>query len=122
MHPALFALLYKVCWQILRFLHPLIVENLTSAHLHAQVLQVAMVDTSWTVAKAPQVMQAGFAAMTDLYVYKLTLLLFGQNIARCGRRAASRFLNDGCGSPKSFHPKNDVQLHILAADGLSCVK
>lgn len=47
-----------------------------------QVLLLMKLDTPWTVTKAPQLLQAFFAAVTDLYVYKLACLQFGLHVAR----------------------------------------
>ena len=46
-----------------------------------QSLHLAHIDTAWVVAKAPQILQAVFAAVTDVFVYKLALLQFGQTSA-----------------------------------------
>lgn len=47
-----------------------------------QVLQFTHLDTAWATAKAPQLLQGGFAAVTDIFVYKIALLLFGHTAAR----------------------------------------
>ena len=68
--------------------------NTTNLLQHTQGLQVLRLDTNWAVAHAPQLMQAGCAAVTDIYVYKLAFLLFGKPNARCGSRVAGHFPND----------------------------
>lgn len=57
LHPSIFALLYKV----LAFLH---------------------LDTPWFMMKAPRLLQSIFSAVGDLYLYKLSKILFGKNVAR----------------------------------------
>ena len=49
---------------------------------HLQGLYFAKVDTTWVVARSPQLLQASFAAITDILVYKLARLQFGQQAAR----------------------------------------
>jgi phosphatidylinositol glycan class B len=56
-HPAIFAALY---W----------------------AMKVLRLDTAWAVAKGPQLLQAGFAAVADVHVYHLAKLLFGAEVAR----------------------------------------
>ncbi|XP_027069635.2 mannosyltransferase APTG1-like isoform X1 [Coffea arabica] len=57
LHPSIFALLYKV----LAFLH---------------------LDTPWFMMKAPRLLQSIFSAVGDLYLYKLSKILFGEHVAR----------------------------------------
>ncbi|XP_057249239.1 mannosyltransferase APTG1 isoform X2 [Beta vulgaris subsp. vulgaris] len=57
LHPLLFALLYK----ILAFLH---------------------LDTPWLMMKAPRLLQSVFAAVCDLYLYKFSNMIFGNQVAR----------------------------------------
>ncbi|DBA74157.1 TPA: hypothetical protein ACH3X1_010956 [Trebouxia sp. C0004] len=47
-----------------------------------QGLYFARLDTSWVIARSPQLLQASFAAITDIFVYKLARLHFGQRAAR----------------------------------------
>jgi len=49
---------------------------------HLQGLYFAKVDTTWVIARSPQLLQASFAAITDIFVYKLARLHFGQQAAR----------------------------------------
>lgn len=51
-----------------------------SAHL--QGLYFARVDTTWVIARSPQLLQASFTAITDIFIYKLARLQFGQQAAR----------------------------------------
>ncbi|XP_072968817.1 mannosyltransferase APTG1 [Typha angustifolia] len=57
LHPLVFALLYK----IMAFLR---------------------LDTPWFMAKAPRILQSLFASFGDLYLYKLSKLVFGEHVAR----------------------------------------
>lgn len=57
LHPLLFALLYKV----MGFLH---------------------LDTPWLMRKAPRVLQSVFASFADLYLYKLSRLIYDARVAR----------------------------------------
>lgn len=45
-------------------------------------MKVLRLDTAWAVAKGPQLLQAGFAAVADVHVYHLAKLLFGAEVAR----------------------------------------
>lgn len=47
-----------------------------------QGLYFARVDTTWVIARSPQLLQASFAAITDIFVYNLAHLQFGQRAAR----------------------------------------
>ncbi|KAL4552220.1 hypothetical protein Ndes2526B_g06447 [Nannochloris sp. 'desiccata'] len=58
------------------YLHPSIYA------LFYWALKVLRKDYSLLVAKGPQLVQALFAALADLYVYKLALNLFGPVVAR----------------------------------------
>lgn len=57
LHPLLFAVLYKV----LAFLH---------------------LDTPWIMLKAPRLLQSIFAAICDLYLYKFSDIVFGNQVAQ----------------------------------------
>ena len=57
LHPSLYALLYFV-------------------------LAALRVDAPILIAKGPELLQAVFAAITDVYVYKLGLILFNVEVAR----------------------------------------
>jgi GPI mannosyltransferase 3 len=58
------------------YLHPTIYA------LFYWALKFLRADSSLLVAKGPRLVQALFAALADIYVYKLSLLLFGSIVAR----------------------------------------
>ncbi len=58
------------------YLHPAIYA------LFYWALKFLKADYGLLVAKGPQVVQAAFAALADLFVYKLALHLFGPVVAR----------------------------------------
>ncbi|KAA6418323.1 MAG: Alg9-like mannosyltransferase family, partial [Trebouxia sp. A1-2] len=58
------------------YLHPLLFAVLYKG------LYFARVDTTWVIARSPQLLQASFAAITDIFVYNLAHLQFGQRAAR----------------------------------------
>ena len=51
---------------------------------HLQVLKLIHFDSAWAVAKGPLLLQACFAAGTDVAVFATSRLLFGQPAARWG--------------------------------------
>ncbi|CAA7031370.1 unnamed protein product [Microthlaspi erraticum] len=58
------------------YLHPM-----TFAFLY-KVLQLTGLDTPYVMSKAPRLMQSIFSAVGDLYLYKLSDALYGENVAR----------------------------------------
>lgn len=64
-----------------------------------QVLLLLNLDSPWVVVKAPLLLQAGFAAVTDLYVYNLSRLQFGEHVAR---QEQSHFASDSSPSAACY--------------------
>jgi len=96
LHPLLFAALYKVHFSLstagkLEVFLTYFSDKYNPQHdrkhhikalAHLQGLYFAGVDTTWVIARSPQLLQASFAAITDIFVYKLARLQFGQRAAR----------------------------------------
>uniref|UniRef100_A0A1J3EZU7 Mannosyltransferase n=2 Tax=Noccaea caerulescens TaxID=107243 RepID=A0A1J3EZU7_NOCCA len=58
------------------YLHPMVFAFLY------KVLQVTGLDTPYVMSKAPRLLQSIFSALGDLYLYKLSYSLYGENVAR----------------------------------------
>ncbi|KAL5183029.1 GPI mannosyltransferase 3 [Glycine soja] len=81
------------------YLHPFIFVPLYS------LLALLHLDTPWLMMRAPRLLQSVFSAVGDLYLYKLSAVLFGYSVAKWTE------VGFGCGSSGLCLSDQQVQSH-----------